>query len=349
MGQRGRRWAVRAATLTAVVLLAASCQTPTGGGSGPGLFQFNPANADPAIRSEPLAPSFSYAPAGTPRGELAVLFNGTGAGPLALSRLGAQLSAAGFHVIGLRYESGVGTLAACPDSVADSFPDCHRAFRGEVVHGAGVPDVNGDSFDHPSVDVSAANSVMNRLLEHVEYMRVQAPTMGWEQFQVRSGGACAEVNPEYGACELDWQHVVALGHSQGAGVALYLGKLHPLTRVAMLSGAYDAFRQDDGSYVAAPWVSEGGFQVPVSRLATFSHLSDPAIAIHRAVATQLGIPGPEVLVTTTPRPYGSSGRLVTNATPVCPLDSAPSHNSTATDLCSPAVHDQVWRYLATGE
>ena len=312
------------------------------------MVTFDAGATDPTIRSEPLFPSFAIRPSGTSRGRLAVLFNGTGAGPLALAKLGSTLAADGFHVIGLRYESSVGTVAACPSSVRLSDPDCHRRFRGEVVHGAGVADPDGGTHDHAAVQVSAANSVVHRLEAHVEYLHERFPTQGWNQFQATSGGQCV-LDATYGACQVRWSSVVAIGHSQGSGIALYLAKHHPVARVGMLSGAYDAFNAGGGAFVPAPWVAEGGFEVPASRIAAFSHVNDPEIGYHRAVATAVGIPGSEVQVTSAARPYGGSGRLLTNAPPACLIDSAPSHNSTATDLCSPVeVNRPVWRYLATG-
>lgn len=346
----GRR-VVLAVAVVMVATVLGGCQPAPGpgGGNSTGLFQFDPAATDPRIQSEPLFPSFSYNPAGVPRGKLVVLFNGTGAGPLALARMGQVLAADGYHVIGLRYRSDVGTLAACPDSQRATNPECHRQFRGEIVHGVGVPDPDGASFNHPSVNVAAPNSVVSRLIHHVEYLHARFPTFDWGRFQQRAGGDCTRTSAAYGGCELRWEHIVAMGHSQGAGVALYLGRHYPLDRVAMLSGAYDAFGDGSGGYVPAPWVDEGRFAVPVGAIATFSHTGDPAIGIHRAVADAVGIPGPEVSTSQTPRPFNSRARLVTSAQPACPFDTAQTHNSTATDLCAPAgAHDDVWRYLASG-
>ena len=348
-GGRGRRtslWIVTA--LTALVLTACPPQPGGGGGSGIRFSQFNAAVTGSGIASDAIHLSFSYAPA-APRGELAVLFNGTGAGPLSLSRMGARLAESGFHVVGLRYESSVSTQWACaPEDLAED-PDCHRRFRAEVVYGAGVEDPEGSALDHPDVTVNAANSVVNRLIRHLNYMNLSHPDDGWDQFQFRDGSGCTVESEAYDGCEVRWDRVASIGHSQGAGVALYLAKHHPLTRVGMLSGAYDAAPVASG-YQAAPWVAEGGFEVPITDIVTLSHTSDPAIAIHRAVADALGLAGPEVLVTSASRPYGGATRLVTDVAPACPFDTAPSHNSTSTDLCAPAsAHDEAWRYIATGQ
>src|SRR5690606_30886884 len=98
-------------------------------------------------------------------------------------------------------------------------------------------DPDGYAADHPAVNVTPANSVVNRLIKLVGHLTVRFPLADWSQFEDLSGGECVE-SPQYGGCELDWTKVVALGHSQGAGVALYLGKQFPLARVGMLSGAY---------------------------------------------------------------------------------------------------------------
>ncbi len=340
-----------ALVLAALALLATACPPQPGeggGGGGNGYVDIPPNSTDPSISGDPFYPNFAIPPSGTPRGRLVVLFNGTGAGPSALVGMGNALASDGYHVIGLRYASGVGTQSACPDSAVTTSPDCHRAFRGEVVFGSGVGDPDGYAADHPAVNVTPANSVVNRLIKLVGHLTVRFPLADWSQFEDLSGGECVE-SPQYGGCELDWTKVVALGHSQGAGVALYLGKQFPLARVGMLSGAYDAFSLGSGSYSVAPWVTEGDFATPTSSIATFSHLSDYGLGIQRAVADALGLAGPETNVTTTPRPYGGTNRIVTTVNPACLLDSNGAHNATATDGCSPVnAHSHAWRYLAGG-
>ncbi len=336
------------ALITVAALAAACAPAPEGGGDGFGYVEIPPGTTDPELSNDPLYPNFAIPAAGTPRGRLVVLFNGTGAGPSALAAMGNKLAADGYHVIGLRYSSGVGTQSACSDSAVTTWLDCHREFRSEVVFGAGVGDPDGYSANHPAVSVNAAGSVVNRLIKLVDHLTVRFPVDGWNQYQDRPDGDCVE-SPHYGGCEIDWTKVVAMGHSQGAGVALYLGKQFPLARVAMLSGAYDAFYLGSDTFTVAPWVTEGGFETPISSIATFSHLNDYGLGIQRAVADGLGLPGPEVNVTTTARPYGGASRIVTNVTPSCLLDSNGAHNSTATDGCSPpGVHSNAWRYLAGG-
>ena len=169
-----------------------------------------------------------------------MLFAGTGAGPLRTPSWPSASSGEGFHVIGLRYPSAVGTDGACPASVEATFPDCHRALRGELAFGENVAGPAGPQ-DHPSLSVDAANSVTNRLIKQLDRLHALYPTEGWDQFQPTSGGSCTLVDPTYGGCSLDWSTMVLMGHSQGAGLSLFLSKYHDVARVGMLSGTADVF------------------------------------------------------------------------------------------------------------
>jgi hypothetical protein len=331
------------AMAAAVMLVAVSCTRPSGSSGGGGAWSVDPVDADPASTADPLKPSRAYTPQTTPRGALAVVLHGTTATPAAHLEMADALRYDGYHVILLRYSAQVGTTSACPDSVATTDPDCHRSFRNEVTFGAGVPNPSGSAYDHPTANVSAANSVMNRLLKLVEYMKVVSPAGGWDQFQLATGGTCDTVNANYGACELDWSKVAALGHSQGAGVALMMGKHLALRAVGMTSGSYDAFF-NGATATAAPWTSEGGFAVPAGKIRTLMHSADYGAARIRAVADALGVPGPEVSARNTPFP---TNRLLTSEASACPLDGAPGHNSTAVDLCTPGYgYTEAWRFLA---
>ncbi len=342
----GRRIAAVVSMVVAVGLAAACTPSPAGSGSGPRAVP--PQQTDPSLPTDNSEPNLWIAPKGTPRGQLAVVFNGTGTGPSVLTNVGMRLADEGFHVVILRYDSGTGTQAACPDSLASTFPECHRLFRAEVVFGAGVADPSGAAYDHPGVSVTATRSVVNRLTKMVAYLDNRYPLDGWDTFQHSVDGACVEEDPVHGACALQWSNIAAIGHSQGAGVALYLARFFDLARVVMLSGSYDVFRTGPTSLVVAPWITDGGFVTPVSRMGSMSHISDPGLPLQDAVADALGLAGPLTSVAAG-RPFGGSHRLRTSATPGCPLDSAPSHNSTATNVCSTStLHPPAWQYLATG-
>lgn len=305
----------------------------------------DPATADQATTADPLNKSHLYLPTGTARGALAVILHGTGAGTTGYSELTSVLRADGYHVIVLRYSAALSTQAACPDSEQGTFADCHRVLRSETVFGAGVADPEGAAFDHPLAQVPAADSVMNRLLKLVEHMTVVAPSAGWDQFQDSTAGTCDNPNVTYGACNLEWSKVSLIGHSQGAGVALYASKFLALRSVGLLSGSYDAFQTGPSSAIAAPWITEAGFATPVSSIRLLRHSADGGTARILAVADAVGIAGPEVDATAAPF---AGNRLVTSVGSTCPWDSAPSHNSTAFDLCAPdGLYADAWRALAS--
>lgn len=344
----------RAWGLVAIVLLAlsaAACtQPPSGGGGSTGpatSWTINPKTTDAAIANDATYSHLAFAPTGPARNKLVVILHGTGSNPQAHFELAGALRTDGYHVIVLRYSAAVGTLSACPDANAVVDPDCHRGFRSETVFGGGVADPGGNAHDNGVVAISAANSVMNRLLKVVDYLNTIAPASGWGNFQQRSGPVCDSPNTTYGACNLNWSDVVAMGHSQGAGVALYLGKFFPLAKVGMLSGSYDAYDLGGGNYSVAPWITEAGLAVANADIGTLLHTNDCGLNLFRAVENSLGVTGSEVMVTAAVPPYGGSRRLVTSLASTCPWDPTPGHNSTAVDLCSPdGAYVPAWRYLA---
>lgn len=339
------------ALVSALVGVLAACQQPPSGGGSTGAatsWSVNPNVTDPLITGDAVSTHLAYAPTGTPQNKLAVIVPGTSATTLAFGELANVVRAAGYHVIVLRYPSSLGTTGACPDGGAATYPDCFREFRSEVVFGSDVQDPVGETYDHPIAAVNASNSVVNRLTKLLDHLVQVAPTSGWDKFQFRTAGVCSQVNTTYGGCSVDWSKVAVVGHSQGAGVGLYLAKFYPLSRVVMLSGSFDAYDLGGGSYAVAPWITEGPLQVSPTNVRTLLHTSDPAIGRMRAVENGLGIPGAEVNVTGTAAPYGGSRRLITNLGSTCVWDSAPSHNSTAVDACVPDyAYDAAWNYLLT--
>lgn len=341
-------------TVAAVVLVAgvmalvAACAPQPGGPSGPASsWSIDPAATDPQLPSDTVSPNLAYLPTGPEAGRLSVILPGTGAGTSNFGELSGALRQAGHHVIVLRYSNSLGTPAACPDAAALTDPDCFRTFRSEVTFGASVPDPDGASYDHPVATVDGPRSVTNRLLELLEHLNGIAPTAGWDQFQLSTGGTCDQVDANYGACAADWSKVTAVGHSQGAGVGLYLAKFFPLDRVVMLSGAFDAYHLGGTSYVPAPWITEAPLAVAPADVSTFFHTSDVDLGRMRSVADAVGVPGAEVSVNGNTPPYGSN-RLITSVGSTCPWDPYGNHNSTAVDICTPDLaYDAAWTELVT--
>lgn len=342
--------AVVAIALSLVVLAGACQPDPVGSGSSPRLDNIDPNLTDPDIPSDTARPQFSIRPSTSPRNRLAVLFNGTGGSPSSLTTLARSLAADGYHVIGLRYESSLGTLDACPPTSVVLDPDCHRRLRSEVVYGQNVPPTPNDpGQNHPMASVTAATSVMNRLLAFVQYLKATFPEAGWGQYQVLDGAAaCGRTNTVYGQCDLDWDQIVTMGFSQGAGVALYLGKHRELDRIGLLSGPFDAFGSSP-NYVPAGWLGEP-FATDNDDIAALLHPEDAHVGRQRAALTALGLTEAEVDVTLVDPPYWNSRRLVTTAEPQCPFpDPLWAHNATVGGGCTQTgLHADAWRYLVGG-
>lgn len=350
MRRSARASLVRLAVGAALTVLAASCQQPvTGAGSGgvSGSIPVDPCATSSALACDLFQVNLAYPPQGTPRHQLAIVLNGAGAQPLAYTKLSSSLQAAGFSVAAVRYSSAVSTTAACPDANAVAAPDCQRAVRSEITFGANVADPTGHAYDSSAVAVSQASSLVNRTLRLVDYLASHYPTDGWSDYQARSGGVCTSVDPAYGVCDLDWSKVVLVGHSLGAGEALYLSKFHPVARVVLLSGPFDEYTVS-GTITVAPWITEGGFATPTSSIFGLTNTVEPNFAATSAAWNALGLVGPQVSVDGALAPYGGSQQLTTSLTPACSVWGS-SHDSTGQDLCvngSPPKLTMAWQFMA---
>ena len=348
------RMRVIVATVLAMLAVAACTTTPSSGGGsgtgGPGQRSVDPRLTDPALPSELVFQNIAQAPSGTLRNKLVLVFHGTGANPQAHTELINALATDGYHVAAVRYNAVLSATGGCPDVTQADDPDCHQNLRAETIFGQGVADPEGHAFDHQLLNITKTNSAMNRTLKLVNYMAATYPAEGWGQYLQRdANGACTSVNTTYGTCNLDWTKVVLMGHSQGGSVALYMSSFYPVDRVGMLSGAYDAWDNGNGTLTTANWVVARKSKIPVAKVTEFVHTKDVGITRIRAVEKTLGLSGTEVNVLSAARPWGFTQRLITTITPTCPLDSSQSHNATAQDLCAPdGQFVPVWRYVAGG-
>jgi hypothetical protein len=336
------------AVVMMVLAVASACATPAA--PPPASHTIDPCLTGSGISCDPVQGHIATRPNGSAKQRLVLLFNGSGAQPLAYTKVLGALSKAGYHSIGIRYASNKGTGAACPQEDAATHPDCHRAFRAETVFGELVADPSGLALDSPAVSVDAANSVMNRVLQVVEHLRLAYPSEGWEQYQLRDGSTCTVVDPTYGVCALDWSKVVVMGHSMGSAIALYLAKHFEVARVAMISGPFDHYSDGSGVTVA-PWIAEGGFETPTVLMFGLSHSNEPTHDAQDTVWTTLGMGGPTASVDSGSAPWGGVQRLVTSRQPACLADSEAAHNSTAQNLCTPGdppALRSAWVTLAGG-
>jgi hypothetical protein len=254
----------------------------------------------------------------TRRNRLFVFLPGTRAKPGTYSMLLEQAAASGLHAIGLRYMNMFAVnLEICP---YQDDPDCHEKIRKEILYGE-------DALE--SLQISPANSVVNRLSKLLHHLSQQHPKEGWDRYLTDDG-------------DPDWSSIVVSGHSQGGGHATMLAKDHRVARLVILGWT------DVAQGALAPWIAPP-FATPSEDLYAFEHVRDRGVQARRAMWKVLGMTGfgPEVDVDDATPPYGNSHTLSTRLEP--PPNSTPhrvvaANQTPMRDDGTPVVAD-VWWYL----
>jgi hypothetical protein len=296
---------VRAA-LWLLVVLAAGCGGGSGGGGNGGVpgtptpFEVAPGATDSGIvddDSHYVHPPTANAPAGL----LFVFFPGTGGAPLHNTYIVATAAAQGYHAVGLAYVNDNSiNLQICPGS---GDPDCPELVRLEILDGTDRT---------PLVDVDRANSIENRLIKLLQYLDANHPGAGWGGFLDATG-------------QPRWELMAFAGHSQGAGHAAMVGKLHAVHRVALFSGTEPA-----------PWTLQP-LATPADRYYGLVHELEDLYSGIVTSWSNLGLPGTPTRVDGDAPPYGGSHRLQTQVTPASTTaGGAPNyHGSVVVDVATP--------------
>ncbi len=162
-----------------------------------------------------------------PNGLLLLSLGGTNSLPSDLGAIGEVAASLGYKVAALDYPNSVISTKAREDGSPDGFTQ----FREEIVLGSPVSSI---------VEVDQANSIENRLT-----LLLRAAGSDYAEF--------------LDGDKPRWSRIVALGHSQGAGHAAYLGKRRPLRAVVMLAGP-----QDTSERGVSPWLSMPSETAPES-------------------------------------------------------------------------------------
>lgn len=181
-------------------------------------------------------------------GLLFLFLPGTGAAPLQYAELIEHAAQRGYHAVGLTYKSVPGVNYI---TVLRTDPELPELMRRERLFGEALTD---------EIEVSRADSVVNRAEKLLAYLAAAHPGEGWDRYLLPGGG-------------LAWNRVVASGQSQGAGHAAFLSKRVRLAGASMFAGPGD-FVRDFG---AAPWLT-GPAQTPPGRLTAFTHVRDDTAA-----------------------------------------------------------------------
>lgn len=182
-------------------------------------------------------------PGSTPRGQLVLFFVGSGGTPPAPNAPFVQHARSlGFHFFGLSYPDAPSVGSFCESSgrqLAD--PDCDYRIRKIRLFGgrynASTPCTAKDGCVEPALlgGVAQFSAVV--------------------QASAKRGGGWASFTDAAAPGGIAWSKVVAAGTSQGAGMALLVGQLHPLAGVVQLAGVDDInINGADPASTPAPWV-----------------------------------------------------------------------------------------------
>ena len=264
-----------------------SCPT-----SGPGAvisagacWVFSPASAG----ASPLgqnAGRLNYAlePAGTARGTLVVLLNGSGSFPAQLTiepsrNLFTSALESGNHVLAVAYRSDVAILTMC----GSSRPDCYGASRSTLVTGTFAP-----GADQSLANIREDEGIIARIDQALRTLAAARPQAGWNAFIGATATAPAD--------RIAWPRIIASGHSQGGGHAAYLGKLFPMIRVVQFSSTCDApagvpapWTAADGGWTTSPAAAFFGFSAPTVFTNGVPTAGDLNCPYHLAVWQNLGM------------------------------------------------------------
>jgi hypothetical protein len=231
----------------------------------------------------------------------------------------------GFHVINLMYKNWTSAQSACAESTD---PDCYLNFRKEIIEG----------IDYSSeTNVSAGNSIENRLLKLLIHLNTSYPNHDWNEF--------------YTGTTIHWDKLMVSGHSQGGGHAAVIGISKPIKRVIMFASPND---YSDTLNSIANWLNTTHI-VADSNYYGFNALYDDVVEYwqqHEAWDALGMTPfGDTVNVDFTAYPYNSSRQLYTKEiVPNGGLEDL-THNVMIRDSQTPlnganeAVFLPVWKYL----
>lgn len=260
-----------------------------------------------------------------PVGRLFVFLPGTGAIAQNYRLIVLEAARAGYHAVGLSYPNAqaVGTLCAAQPNT------CYADTRTEILTGQSTS---------AEVTVDRANSIENRLVKALSYMRLTDVAGNWGQFLA-------------GDTAVVWAKVSVAGHSQGGGHALFIAKRYAVWRATTYASPGDLLPGGG----RAPWVN-APFATDSTALFGFISTADELVPPTETLAawSAVGMSGAPVNVDAVAPPYGASRRFVTTAAPQNPgIVVAPNHNVVAVDVNTPTllgigapVFRTVWRALS---
>lgn len=225
-----------------------------------------------------------------------------------------SMASLGFDVISISYPNDVpaASLATSSDPLA------FNHYRDEICFGNPVSD---------AVDVNELNSVNNRTINLLQFLKNSRPNENWEQYLTSQN-------------TLNWSKIIVAGHSQGSGHACYFGKKNNVSRVLMFSGP-----NDYSTFFNAPanWLTLSG-QTSLQKQFALLHERDQIVPFENQIANLVGLGllnnGEEPThIDNLDSPYENANALSTN------IFGLSFHNST---IGGNSKLPALWEYMLTG-
>lgn len=258
------------------------------------------------------------------KNQLFVFLPGTGG--VAFNYLEINNSAAdlGLHAGNLTYPNDEAVNTLCGGFNTNL--DCYANVRLETK----------DGIDRtPLISVNRTNSIENRLIKLLIYLRNQFPNDNWGQFLIDDA-------------TINWSKIIVAGHSQGGGHAGIIGRYHSVVRAVMFAaGDFNGLANAPANWVALPNTTPN--ESSADKFWGFSHQRDEMIS-YNTLSTRVwpafGMPlfGAVADIDTVSAPYGETHSLTSN------IDCDNFHGCIVVDARlvranGIPVYKPVWEYL----
>lgn len=257
--------------------------------------------------------------------KLFLFFPGTGGTPFFQQEINNTAADLGFHAVGLNYPNNEAVNELCGAPNADL--DCYARVRLEVKDGVDRTNL---------INVTRPNSIENRLIKLLIYLRAQRPAENWGQFLLDDA-------------TIDWTRIVVAGHSQGGGHAGIVARFHPVARAVMFA----AMDFNGATGQPADWIAQPNTTPNASaadKFWGFSHQRDEQVnftILSNRVWTAYGMPsfGAIVNVDNSSPPYNNTHSLTSNVECVNFHGCVVVDARLVRDQNGVPIYKPVWQYL----